>query len=78
MPKLIIAIDLDRVPSNSTQPWFSKHPTPKGAPEPLYVYDPEDSNQVKVGDVISFDGGYVRWDPEDNSFLLAEFRGWEE
>jgi hypothetical protein len=77
MPKLIIAIDLGDKPGRNDVCWFSKFPAPSGA-EPRYVTDPTDLKQVQVNDRISFDQAYLEIDVQDNSFYVAEFRGWEE
>jgi len=76
MSKLIIAIDMGDLKPGACI--ASKYPMLAGQKEPDYITDPTDLSQVKVGDQISFDHSYIEIDQQDDSFRVAEFRGWEE
>lgn len=72
MAKMIVVIDVG--PSRPDRPVCGTYE------QDAYrdVFESELKGDSLVGKMVSFDEAYLRRDPEDDSFLLAEFRGWED
>jgi len=67
--KIIVAIDLGLC--KSEQDLLSRYDEEGN----LVYIKMDDLTNLEVGTMVSFDEGYLHYDPEDDSFYQAEFMG---